>query len=98
MMIFCWIERLQRHNLRHDRSTEHLGVAQLLDVRLRNSLLLCAGVEDRGPVLRAAIGPLPVELSWIVCDVQKYFQDLPVRNLLWIEGHLDGCVANFRGP
>src|SRR4029077_16373379 len=21
--------------------------------------------------------------------VKKYFQDLPVRNLLWIEGHLD---------
>jgi mono/diheme cytochrome c family protein len=25
------------------------------------------------------------ELRWIVCDVKKYFQDLPVRNLLWIE-------------
>ena len=37
-----WIEPFQRHHLGHDRSTEYLGVVQLLDVRIRNPLLLCA--------------------------------------------------------
>jgi len=41
-ILFCGIERFQRHNLRHDRSAEYLGVVQLLDVRLSNSLLLRA--------------------------------------------------------
>ena len=72
------IERLQRHDRRHDRPREDLRVSQLLDVRRRDLLLLVVDVEDRRAILRAVVRPLPIQLRRVVRDGEEDLQQLAV--------------------
>ena len=60
------IERLERRHLRDDRPLERVCLRQLVDVRLRNALLLVRRVEQRRPILRADVGALAVECRRVV--------------------------------
>src|SRR6266850_381712 len=79
---------LEVRDLRHDRTRECLRRGQLLDVALRNLLLLGVGVEDRPAVLGAVVGSLSIELRWIVHDREEDLQQLAVRYLRRIVDHL----------
>ena len=71
---------------------------QLLDVGFGDLLLLGSGVENRGPVLRADVGTLAVELRGIVRDVEEDLQHLSVGDFAGIVGDLYGFgVAGSSG-
>ncbi len=67
---------------------KHLRRVQLRDVGLRNPLLVVVLIEDRRPVRRAHIRPLPVQLRRIVRHRKEDAQQLPVRDLRRIVDHL----------
>src|SRR5258706_11950093 len=60
VILFRAEEPAQLLDLRHDRAREGLRRGELLDVALRDLLLLWAVVEDLRAVLGAAIRALPV--------------------------------------
>src|ERR1700685_1016439 len=57
------IERAQRDDLGDDRGREDFRRFKLPDVRQRLAALLGRRVENDGAVLRALVGPLPVQLG-----------------------------------
>ena len=72
------VERPQRYDRRDDSIRENFRVVELLDVRVRNPLLLAACEEDGRTVLRAAIGTLTIEFGWIVRYGEVHFEQLSV--------------------
>ena len=62
------IKGLQWDDLSHNRAGENLGPLQLRDVRLGDSLLLVAAIENRRAILAARVRPLPVQLRRVVRD------------------------------
>src|ERR1022692_4137501 len=54
------IKAVERADLGDDRLLENLRVAELLDVSFGDALLFRILAKDRGTVLRAAVGALPV--------------------------------------
>ena len=85
VMLFGWIELWQRHDLRDDGVGKSARGGELLDVALRNFLLLIAGVEDRRTLLAAGIRALAIKLSGVVRHAEKYLQQLLIGNLRRIE-------------
>src|SRR3979411_3266007 len=75
---------------------ERSCLVELGDVVLRHVLLLIISGENCGPVLRAAVWPLAIQLSRIV-NREKYFEKLSVGDLRRVKGYLDGlgvpCLA-----
>ena len=53
VMLFGGIELLQRHHLRDDGRRKSALGGELMNVALRDLLLLGAGVKDRGTILAA---------------------------------------------
>ena len=98
MVIFGPIKGLERSHLRHDGLRKYLRRGQLLDVRLRDALLLVGGVENLRAVLGAFIRTLAVQLRRIVRHRKIDFQKLAEGNLRRIEGDLNGLrVARGAG-
>ena len=85
VVILGRIELLQRHNLCDDGVGKSARGGELLDVALRNFLLLIAGVEDRRTLLAAGIRALAIKLSGVVRHAEKYLQQLLIGNLRRIE-------------
>jgi hypothetical protein len=73
-----------------DGGVKDAGLVELADIGLGGIGLCGAGREDRRPVLRADIRPLAVQLGRVVRDREEDLQQLPIADLLWVEGHLDG--------
>jgi hypothetical protein len=79
-----------RLHLGDDLPAEHARLVELGDIGRRNCLLAVAGGEDGRPVLGAGVRALPVELGRIVGHREEDPQDLAIRDLLRVEGDLDG--------
>ena len=91
MIVFRFVESLQRHDLRHDRAGKRFCLVKLGNVRLGNMLLLVVGVENRRPILRAGVWSLAITLCRIMGQFRlENFEKLPVRNLRRVEGDLHG--------
>src|SRR6266404_9148233 len=71
VIVLCGIERLQRHYLRHNGLRKSLGAVELINIGLRNALLLVIGIEDYRAVLSAVVRPLPVQFRGIMRDGKK---------------------------
>ena len=80
MVSLGFIKRLQRHDFGDDGLPEKLGTVELRYVRLRHFFLLFIAIENRGSVLRSDVGALAVELSRIMGDGKKHFEQLAVRD------------------
>ena len=87
---FGGIEGLERDNLGDDSAGEDFGLIELGDVGLGDSFLLVVGVEDRGAILRAGIGALPIEFGGIVSDGEEDAEKFSVGDLRRVVGNLDG--------
>ena len=57
------VERLQRDDLRHNRTRKRPGLIQLGDVCLRDVFLLITAVEDHRPVLAAGVWPWTIQAA-----------------------------------
>ncbi len=66
MVVFGAIKRLKRSDLRHDGFAECVSGGQLLNVRLRYTLLIVRGVKNLGAVLSALVGVLTIQLRRIM--------------------------------
>src|SRR5205807_6900420 len=66
MIALSFVECFQGVNLRCDAAIEDLRLVELIDISFCNVLLFVIRVKDRGAILRSNIGPLPIQLSWIV--------------------------------
>src|SRR6185295_14341506 len=60
MVVFRVVKAGETHNLRHDLPAEDFGLVELIDIRLRDALLLIVGKKDGRPILGAFVGSLPV--------------------------------------
>ncbi len=78
VMCFGRIELLQRHDLGDDGIGKSVRGGEILNVALRDLLLLGTGVEDHLTVLAAGIGTLAVELGRVVRHAKKHLQQLLV--------------------
>src|SRR6185369_1993659 len=83
-----WIEGRQRRHLRDDPARENMRRFQLRDVALGHLFLAVVGEENGGPVLRARVRPLAIELRRIVRHREVDLQQLAVRDLLRIVSDL----------
>ena len=77
-------------DLRHDRRVESPRLVELGYEGLRDVALLGIHRKDRGPVLRADVGSLTVQLRRIVDHREKHLQDSPVGDDARIESDLHG--------
>ena len=92
------IERLQRHDLGHDRPRKYFRLIKLSDVSLGDPFLLIVAVENGRPVLRAFVGALAIKLRGIVRDREKYAQQFAVSNLRGVVNDLHRLgVSGFAG-
>lgn len=76
------------NNVRDDLVLPPLLVGFLRDL-LGNGFLLGVVVEDAGAVLGAGVGTLLVESRWVV-HLIEVFEELAIRDLLWVVEDLDG--------
>src|ERR1700722_19540944 len=79
------IETVQRLDTRRDGPREGVRLIQLRDVTFGYTPLLRVGHENRGAVLTAGIGTLPIELRGIVHDGESDLQELSIGDLRGIE-------------
>ena len=75
-----FIKCFQWYDFSDDSPRKKLGAVELRDVRLRHLFLLFIAIENRGSVLRSHVWALAVELSGIMGDGKKHFEQLAVRD------------------
>ncbi len=80
MVSLGFIKRFQGYDFSDDGPREKLGAVELRYVRLRHLFLLFVAIENRGSVLRSHIWALAVELSGIMGDRKKHFEQLALRD------------------
>src|SRR6266849_1344999 len=90
MIALSRVEGLEGLDFCDDGPRVNLRSIELRDVGSSDALLLRAGVEDGGAVLRAGVRTLAVPLRGIVRDGEKNHQELAVAELSWIERTADG--------
>ena len=81
VVAFGFMERAERRELRCQRPREHLRFIKLIDVGLRNALLLISRIKNRRTILGAGVRALPVYLSRIVGHRKEHFEKLSVGYL-----------------
>src|ERR1041384_974301 len=81
MIGLCRIERVEWVQFGDDSALEHFLFIELIDISLRDSLLVRGGKKDRRPVLRTYIRTLTVEFGWIVSDGEEDLKQRSVSNL-----------------
>ena len=74
------IKGFQRDHLSHNGTREDFGLVQLRDVRLGNSLLLIAVIENGRAILAAGVWSLTVQLRGIVRDREEDLKKLSIRS------------------
>ena len=84
------VESFECGDLCDERAFEEFRPVQLLDVAFGDALLLLAGVEDGRAVVRADVGPLPVQLGRVVCDGKEDLEELAVGDLGRVVGDANG--------
>lgn len=84
------IKSVERHDLRHDRAAKNFRLINLIDVRVRDFLLVLIRVKNYGTILSSLVRALTIQLRGIVRDGEKYFQKLAHGNLRWIVNNLHG--------
>jgi len=75
------IEAFEWNYLGDDWLRECFCMIELRNVCVGGLVLVRIGIKNRRPVLRPLIGPLLVELGWIVRGVKKYFKQIVVGHL-----------------
>jgi len=88
VVVFCRIEFVQRHNLRHNRFLPQVGLFKFSDDRFGADPLPVVVIEDGGTVLCAHVLTLPVQCRRVV-DGEENLEDFPIGNLVSIEGQLN---------
>src|SRR5260370_18564102 len=78
MVALSRVERLEGLDIRDDGPGVDLCSIELCDVALSGTLLLPAGVEDRGPVLGAGVRTLSIPLRGIVRAAETNHQEMAV--------------------
>src|SRR5260370_26348002 len=90
MIALSRVEGLEGLDFCDDGPGVSLRSIKLRDVGSSDALLLRAGVEDGGAVLRAGVRTLAIPLRGIVRDGEKNHQELAVAELRWIVGDAYG--------
>src|SRR5258708_4387522 len=89
MVLLSGVEAGERVDLRHDGPGIDLRLVELLNVGFGNALLLVRCVEDGGPVLRAFVRSLAVELRRVMRNGEVDLKQFAERNTGRIEGDPD---------
>src|SRR5881394_887061 len=76
-----FMESVERRELRRQDSGKHLRLIKLIDIRLRDALLLVSRIENRRTILCAGVRTLPVYLSRIVGHGKENFEQLSISYL-----------------
>src|SRR5438128_2539597 len=75
-----FVKRLERRHFSCDGRAKHFGLVQLIDISLRNALLLFVTIEDCRAILRPGIGPLAIQFSRVMRDRKEDFEKLAIRD------------------
>src|SRR4051794_3206360 len=73
-----FMESVERRELSGQDSGKRLRLIKLIDVRVRDALLLISRIENRRTILRAGVRPLPIYLGRIVGHGKENFEQLSV--------------------
>src|SRR5690606_15036653 len=80
MIIFCFIKYLIGAYLSNDFFVVSTFIIQLLDVKVCSFFLVVVVVKNCGSILRTYVGPLTVQLCWIMGNKERRKQFI-VRDL-----------------